>query len=389
MECIMCIKRSNYNKLFSTIMTILIVIPLLGFLVSRETNQIGKSKAIPLSLEQKRIAKSRIRDLNENSQINFDKNVGDGVFTELYRFNIGEPQDSIFFGDITAVSGTADGHVYILDDKFGRVAIYKRDGTFIQYFGRKGKGPGEMEIPTGIAISNEGNILVSDRMLLRVTEFNKDGGYLKSHKLDFIPYMITTHDSLILISGPRQNKWIHCVNEKMEPYLSFVENDPISPLTQYWHVSFLNNSYFYTVSPMSYEIYKYKLDKGKIKTIKNEFAFVSEIIEKFGKATRYSQNKEYLYFTYGTNVFMTGSFILSQAVNIYPRIEIRGVYYEVFTHLYSLEDEVELHEFDGLPLIEYIDENGLIYCKIEEPEPNIAVYKSDFSRFQKKISLTK
>jgi len=130
---------------------IILLISLLSLYCERNQN---RSSIVPLTSEQKKIAKSRVRNLNENSKVTFKKDVGNGVFTELFRFDIGEAEDSVYFGSVTAVTGF-QGKIFILDAWSRQVVVFDYNGKFQKYFGKKGQGPGEMLGSTGIATSKQ------------------------------------------------------------------------------------------------------------------------------------------------------------------------------------------------------------------------------------------
>jgi len=208
-----------------------------------------------------------------------------------------------------------------------------------------------------------------------------DGIYLKSFNLQFAPNTLAAHDSLIIMGGLYQDKWIHLVDQKMRPKLSFVENEPASNKYQFWYCAFIDEETFYSVSPISYEIYKFNFKQGVIKTIKSNFSFVSEIIIEHGNSGRsYSINEDYGYYSSGGGIFRIGSFLITQVRNNYMRKQVP--YSEIFTHIFSLTADIELEEFEDLPPIKYIDDNGMIYCVINDPEPNVAVYEPDFSKYK-------
>jgi hypothetical protein len=52
--------------------------------------------------------------------------------------------------------------------------------TAAAVFGRQGAGPGEFQLPTGVAVDSQGNVFVVDRILQRITKVRADGTFVKS-----------------------------------------------------------------------------------------------------------------------------------------------------------------------------------------------------------------
>ena len=57
-----------------------------------------------------------------------------------------------------------DSHdrIFIADTGHHRIVICTREGYYITHFGTEGSGPGELKRPSGIDITNDGTIVVSD-----------------------------------------------------------------------------------------------------------------------------------------------------------------------------------------------------------------------------------
>jgi DNA-binding beta-propeller fold protein YncE len=59
-----------------------------------------------------------------------------------------------------------------------RVLKFSKDGTFIKAWGTEGTGPGEFNMPHGIAMDSTGRIFVADRGNNRIQIFDQDGNFL-------------------------------------------------------------------------------------------------------------------------------------------------------------------------------------------------------------------
>jgi sugar lactone lactonase YvrE len=69
----------------------------------------------------------------------------------------------------------ADGHGAGTND---RIVKFSKDGKFIKAWGKHGKGPGEFDVPHGIALDSTGRVFVGDRSNGRIQVFDADGKFL-------------------------------------------------------------------------------------------------------------------------------------------------------------------------------------------------------------------
>ena len=60
------------------------------------------------------------------------------------------------------------------------VSVHSSNGTKLRSFGTRGSGPGQFQYPRGVAVDDEGNILVADRDNYRIQKFTNDGQFLTS-----------------------------------------------------------------------------------------------------------------------------------------------------------------------------------------------------------------
>jgi NHL repeat len=63
-----------------------------------------------------------------------------------------------------------------------RVLRFSKDGRFIKTWGKEGTGPGEFNVPHGIAIDSTGRVFVADRGNNRIQIFDQDGKFLGEWK---------------------------------------------------------------------------------------------------------------------------------------------------------------------------------------------------------------
>lgn len=74
----------------------------------------------------------------------------------------------------------ADDGTFFVSDGYGnaRVLKFASDGQLLQTWGTPGTGPGEFDLPHGIAIDAAGRVLVADRSNARIQVFDQSGRFL-------------------------------------------------------------------------------------------------------------------------------------------------------------------------------------------------------------------
>jgi DNA-binding beta-propeller fold protein YncE len=83
------------------------------------------------------------------------------------------------FNAPTDVAVSPRGEIYVADG-YGNARVHKfsAEGTLLRSWGEPGKGPGQFVVPHGIAVDQEGRVLVVDRHNDRIQIFDQDGRYL-------------------------------------------------------------------------------------------------------------------------------------------------------------------------------------------------------------------
>lgn len=98
---------------------------------------------------------------------------------------LGEPRvgawDATHFNQPTDIQIRADGTFYVSDGYVNsRVALFDKDGTWIQEWGKKGAGPGEFSNPHGLTfVPGSTDMLVADRENSRLQLFDRIGTFKK------------------------------------------------------------------------------------------------------------------------------------------------------------------------------------------------------------------
>ena len=114
--------------------------------------------------------------------------------------------DHTHFNLPTDVAVLRDGSFFVSDGyKNTRVMKFTADGKFEFAWGAKGKGPGEFNLPHGIALDTQGRVIVCDRENERLQVFDARGGFLHEWKGPHIgkPYGVETgaNGHLFIIDG--------------------------------------------------------------------------------------------------------------------------------------------------------------------------------------------
>ena len=115
-----------------------------------------------------------------------------------------------------ALNGPSDvvigknGDIFVSDGESTntRVVKFSKDGKFIKFWGTKGAGPGELDLPHNIAMDSEGRLYVADRTNKRIQVFDQDGKYLDQMTQFGAPaaIFITKDDMLYVVAGAPENR---------------------------------------------------------------------------------------------------------------------------------------------------------------------------------------
>ena len=86
------------------------------------------------------------------------------------------------FNRPNAVTIAANGDIYVSDGYINsRVVQFSKEGKFIKIIGgTKGNGPGQLQLPHGVAIDSKGRLLVADSDNKRIAVFDKDGKFIEN-----------------------------------------------------------------------------------------------------------------------------------------------------------------------------------------------------------------
>jgi streptogramin lyase len=106
------------------------------------------------------------------------------------------------FNRPNAVAIAPNGDVFVSDGYVNsRVVQFSKDGKFIKIIGGvKGNGPGQLQLPHGVAIDSKGRLLVSDSDNKRIAIFDKDGKFIESWAAPCRGNIVITSDDTVYVS---------------------------------------------------------------------------------------------------------------------------------------------------------------------------------------------
>jgi sugar lactone lactonase YvrE len=93
--------------------------------------------------------------------------------------------------------------LYILDMDGADIKVYSKSGEFERVIGRKGQGPGEFHLPSGLDILG-GKLYVADSANRRVQVLDMKGKYLSGFRVPFQPHRVLAlaPDRIVVMSLP-------------------------------------------------------------------------------------------------------------------------------------------------------------------------------------------
>lgn len=109
--------------------------------------------------------------------------------------------DEQLLSSVSAVHIAKNEQIYIIDERFSKIILqFDKNGEFIRRIGGKGNGPGEFMMPRHIMTNNNGDVVVSDGALFRISLFNNSGNFLHSFSIEnmLCGLIITPNNEIVL-----------------------------------------------------------------------------------------------------------------------------------------------------------------------------------------------
>ena len=119
-------------------------------------------------------------------------------------------EDAATFNRPTDVAFGGDGDFFV-SDGYGnnRVVKFRKDGTFVKAWGKKGTAEGEFTLPHCVQIDAEGLLHVADRENDRVQVFTQDGKFVRKYG-GFAPFgLFIAPDQTLFVADGRAHKCLH------------------------------------------------------------------------------------------------------------------------------------------------------------------------------------
>lgn len=81
------------------------------------------------------------------------------------------------------VGTDSHGNIYIADYPRVGIQVFDQEGLYLTTIGKRGQGPGEIQQVTSMLVDANDDVLIVDRMNLRVTRFSERGARVEMHPL--------------------------------------------------------------------------------------------------------------------------------------------------------------------------------------------------------------
>jgi hypothetical protein len=124
------------------------------------------------------------------------------VLDQVYGAEL-SPLDAILGSAMqTHVVGTADGELYVADRQMGRLTRFRKDGSVAWTAGSPGKGPGEIYMPLGMAMTEDGeSFVIANNRGIRVEFWSSEGEYLRGLQFGQIAGLVGLLESKVVLSS--------------------------------------------------------------------------------------------------------------------------------------------------------------------------------------------
>jgi len=191
--------------------------------------------------------------------------------------------------DISCFDVDSKGNIYFLEflpREGDNIFKFDENGRFVNSFGRKGQGPGEVQNPFHLEIDNQDNIVVTDQKLIF---FNKDGNSIKETPLSLgIAFVSCLENGKFLtfgqliddsISSGNIQLSLRLVNSQFEEvkelnrleWMAAIRTKRRKGTPRLWSWSVSKRNVFVGNEERGYEIWVYDLDGNLIRKIKKEY----------------------------------------------------------------------------------------------------------------------
>jgi len=137
--------------------------------------------------------------------------------------------EGYMFSELRAVQVDDQENIYVLDWKENKIKVFDKEGKHLRTFGKKGQGPGEIQMPSRMSLTPEGKLAVLDGGNRRIAFFSPAGESLKEISTAKWSFIRVRVDSRSYIYGDNFNfgeKGLSLKLMKFDPELN-----PVSTIT--------------------------------------------------------------------------------------------------------------------------------------------------------------
>jgi hypothetical protein len=125
----------------------------------------------------------------------------EGVFKLREDLSIGVKEGSpeYMFSQVQDLDVDAEGNIYVLDQKETRVIVFDAQGIYLRTIGRRGQGPGEVQLPIFVQITARNELLVYDYAMTRAVFYTREGIFLRhqSTRRPLVPIALDSRGILV------------------------------------------------------------------------------------------------------------------------------------------------------------------------------------------------
>src|SRR5262245_40942690 len=120
------------------------------------------------------------------------------------------------FNGMADLAVAKNGDIFIADGEGPntRVAKFSKSGEFIKWWGGKGAGAGQFNVPHSIAIDSKGRLYVADRSNNRIQIFDQEGKYLDQWTNFGTPWGLFIKGELIYVVDGTENNCLLIASTK-------------------------------------------------------------------------------------------------------------------------------------------------------------------------------
>ena len=110
--------------------------------------------------------------------------------------------DEYIFSRIGNLDVDKNGNIYAIDTSSAHIRVFDSNGQYLRAIGRKGQGPGEMQMPGFVQATSQNEIAVFDFLTQRLVFFSPDGTYLRQvsaarMRYPVLPIRLDSHGNIV------------------------------------------------------------------------------------------------------------------------------------------------------------------------------------------------